>query len=88
MERISHRELRNNSGEVLRQVQEGHMFEITNNGVVVAQLVPPTHNSRRPQIAIPATSVAPLDAFTPVTLTNGVSAVAQLIAERDAERGV
>jgi prevent-host-death family protein len=42
---IPHRELRNNSSAVLRAVQEGETFEITNNGEVVAILVPPP---RRP----------------------------------------
>ena len=40
MERISHRELRNRSGEVLRRVQAGESMEITNNGVVVANISP------------------------------------------------
>ncbi|MEY4323036.1 MAG: hypothetical protein RL410_817 [Actinomycetota bacterium] len=86
MERISHRELRNSSGEILRRVQEGHMFEITNNGVPVAQLVPVYRNSRQLNIAIPAKSDAPLETIKRATLPEGVSAVAQLIAERDAER--
>ena len=41
---IPHRELRNNSAAVLRAVQAGETFEITNHGEVVALLVPPgTH---------------------------------------------
>ena len=42
MRRISHRELRNNSAAVLREVQAGETMEITNNGEVVAILSPPT----------------------------------------------
>lgn len=42
---IPHRELRNNSSAVLRQVQNGETIEVTNNGEVVAVLVPPP---RRP----------------------------------------
>lgn len=38
---IPHRELRNNSSAVLREVQAGATIEITNNGEVVAILVPP-----------------------------------------------
>lgn len=41
METIAHRELRNNSAEVLRAVQAGESFEVTNNGEVVAMLTPP-----------------------------------------------
>lgn len=37
---ISHRELRNNSGEVLRAVAAGETFVITNNGEPVAELGP------------------------------------------------
>ena len=35
---IPHRELRNNSSEILRQVQSGETFNITNHGEVVATL--------------------------------------------------
>lgn len=37
---IPHRELRNNSAEILRRVQAGDTFEITNNGRPVALLAP------------------------------------------------
>ena len=37
---ISHRELRNNSGEILRAVAAGESFTITNNGAPVAVLSP------------------------------------------------
>ena len=39
---IAHRELRNNSSAVLRDVQAGETVYVTNNGEVVAVLVPPT----------------------------------------------
>ena len=39
---ISHRELRNQSGEVLRQVARGETYEVTDHGRVVARLSPPT----------------------------------------------
>ncbi|MPZ64283.1 MAG: type II toxin-antitoxin system prevent-host-death family antitoxin [Pseudonocardiaceae bacterium] len=38
---IPHRELRNNSSAVLRDVQAGETVFVTNNGEVVAALVPP-----------------------------------------------
>lgn len=38
---IAHRELRNRSSEVLREVQNGETFEVTDHGDVVALLVPP-----------------------------------------------
>lgn len=40
MSTISHRELRNNSAEVLRRVACGEAFEVTNRGVAVARLTP------------------------------------------------
>jgi prevent-host-death family protein len=41
MKSIAHRELRNRSADVLRSVQAGESFEVTNNGEVVAMLTPP-----------------------------------------------
>jgi prevent-host-death family protein len=40
MESITHRELRNRSGEILRRVEAGESFEVTNNGRPAAMLVP------------------------------------------------
>lgn len=45
VERITHRELRNNSADVLRRVAAGESFEVTNHGSVVAVLGPPRHES-------------------------------------------
>jgi prevent-host-death family protein len=39
---ITHRELRNNSSEVLRAVQGGEIIEVTNHGIAAAILVPPS----------------------------------------------
>lgn len=39
---ITHRELRNESGRILREVQHGQSFIITNNGEPVAALEPIT----------------------------------------------
>lgn len=41
MTTIAHRDLRNNSAELLRRASAGESFEVTNNGRVVARLVPP-----------------------------------------------
>jgi prevent-host-death family protein len=38
---ISHRELRNTSSKVLRDVQAGEIIEVTTHGEVAAVLVPP-----------------------------------------------
>ena len=42
MERLAHRDLRNRSAEVLRDVAAGATYEITNHGDVVAILSPPS----------------------------------------------
>lgn len=39
-ESLSQRELRNESGRVLRAVSEGHSFVLTNGGVPVGRIVP------------------------------------------------
>lgn len=41
MRRIAHRELRNNSSQILAEVKNGAIIEVTNHGEVVAVLVPP-----------------------------------------------
>ncbi len=38
---IAHRDLRNRSSEILRAVEAGETFEITNHGKVVAVISPP-----------------------------------------------
>ncbi|RIQ23910.1 type II toxin-antitoxin system Phd/YefM family antitoxin [Jiangella rhizosphaerae] len=47
---IPHRELRNNSSAVLRDVQAGESIAISNHGEIVAVLVPPT--SRRSSLRV------------------------------------
>lgn len=41
METISQREMRNNSGEILRRAAAGESFLVTNAGVPAARIVPP-----------------------------------------------
>lgn len=40
-EQLAHRDLRNRSSEILRNVAAGASYEITNHGEVVAMLTPP-----------------------------------------------
>lgn len=40
MTEISQRELRNNSGEIMRRLDEGETFVVTRNGDPVGELVP------------------------------------------------
>lgn len=50
MRTITHSELRNHSGEVLRAVAAGETFQVTNRGAVVAELTPPAEHTGAPSI--------------------------------------
>ncbi|WP_375389661.1 type II toxin-antitoxin system Phd/YefM family antitoxin [uncultured Amnibacterium sp.] len=41
MRTVSHREMRNSSGEILRAVAAGETVQVTNNGRIAALIVPP-----------------------------------------------
>lgn len=41
MDTVTHREMRNNSGEILRRVDAGESISVTNNGRIAALIVPP-----------------------------------------------
>ncbi len=43
---VAHRELRNNSAEILRRVAAGEEFEVTNRGEVIAVLLPASAERR------------------------------------------
>lgn len=51
MESVSQREMRNNSGELLRRVAEGETVLITNGGVPAAVMVPAGRDVRSRLIA-------------------------------------
>lgn len=38
---VTHREMRNESGEILRQVAGGETIQVTNHGQIAALIVPP-----------------------------------------------
>jgi len=38
---VTHREMRNRSGEILRRVADGETIEVTNHGEVAARIMPP-----------------------------------------------
>ncbi|MFT4217302.1 MAG: type II toxin-antitoxin system prevent-host-death family antitoxin [Micropruina sp.] len=54
LESLSQRELRNESGRVLRAVSEGQSFVLTNSGVPVGRIVPLDAPAPRLTIARPA----------------------------------
>lgn len=45
MRTITHRELRNESAKILREVSAGEIIEVTNHGEVAAVIVPPSMTS-------------------------------------------
>src|SRR5271156_5316232 len=56
---VSQRELRNDSGAIMRRVQQGERFTVTRNGAPVADLIP--HNESgpdRPPRFIPVAQIA------------------------------
>jgi prevent-host-death family protein len=55
---VSQRELRNDSGAIMRRVQQGERFTITRNGVPVADLVPHGESAPdRPPRFVPVTQI-------------------------------
>lgn len=81
MATITHRELRNNSADVLRRVAAGEAMEVTNHGVVVAYLSPT------------ATPMLPFPVSRPARRNGGWSALPKVALKRsvseiiDDERG-
>lgn len=45
MKTVTHREMRNNSGEIIRAVAAGETFQVTNNGQIAAVISPPNSGS-------------------------------------------
>lgn len=56
---VSQRELRNESGAIMRRVQQGERFTVTRNGVPVADLAPHGESAPdRPSRFIPVAQIA------------------------------
>jgi prevent-host-death family protein len=56
---LSQRELRNDSGAIMRRVQQGERFTVTRNGVPVADLVPHSDfGADRPPRFVPVGQIA------------------------------
>jgi len=62
---ITQRELRNDSGEIMRQLDHGETFVVTRNGVPVGELSP----LRRRRFIAADTAVATFEGAPPVDLT-------------------
>jgi prevent-host-death family protein len=56
---LSQRELRNDSGAIMRRVQQGERFTVTRNGVPVADLVPHSESGPdQPPRFVPVAQIA------------------------------
>ena len=72
---ITHRELRNNSADVLRRVAAGEAMEVTNNGTVVAYISPAPTPAMPFPVSRPARRGGGWSALPRVPLTHAVSEI-------------
>ncbi len=87
MERIPHRELRNNSAEILRRVAAGESFEITNHGKVVAVLRQPSEDDLwYAEMSRPATKVKGWNNIERVKAPPGSPSTQEILDELREER--
>lgn len=73
MATISHRELRNNSAEILRRVAAGEAMVVTNHGEVVAYLSPAATPSPHFPVSRPARRTGGWSSLPKVTLDRSVN---------------
>ncbi len=88
---LSQRELRNDSGAIMRRVQQGERFTVTRNGVPVADLIP--HNESgpdRPPRFIPvaqiAASASELPNWDSARFTRELAELDNAVDDSDADR--
>jgi prevent-host-death family protein len=80
---ITQRELRNESGEIMRALDRGESFVVTRNGVPVGELIP----LRQRQFVTADTAVAVFAGAPPVELGQFRSDVDALLDQNPAPRG-
>lgn len=85
LERLSQRELRNESGRVFRAVSEGRSFVLTNRGVPVGRIVPLDAPAPKLVIARPARRVGGWAELIPQR-ADGDRAMTGIIDELRADR--
>jgi len=86
--KISQRELRNDSGVIMRRVERGESFTVTRNGTPVADLVPhdAVSRSRRPRfvpVQIVAAGAAELPAWDPAVFARERRELDAALDDRD-----
>jgi prevent-host-death family protein len=75
MEKITHREMRNRSGEILRRVEAGESIEVSNNGQPAAIIIPVGGNVLNGLIARGEARPARAGSETLVAITRVVSKI-------------
>jgi prevent-host-death family protein len=80
MRTVTHREMRNQSGEILRHVADGETIEVTNNGRLAALIVPPgadalTDLVSRGQVRVARNPAASLRSISRRKSTTGSKAI-------------
>lgn len=80
---VPHRELRNDSGRILREVRSGETIAVTNHGEVVALLVPPTG---RPHDALRARTARTRGGFSALPRATRRTPSGQVLDELRADR--
>lgn len=85
VERLSQREMRNESGRVFREVSEGRSFVLTNRGVPVGRIVPLDAPAPALPIAGPAKRVGGWAALSP-RRADGDRPMAAIIGELREDR--
>lgn len=72
---IPHRELRNNSSEILRAVEAGESFTVTNHGRPVARLVPVSDDELPPLASRPPLTRGGFLEFEPVVIDESIEEI-------------
>jgi prevent-host-death family protein len=88
---VSQRELRNDSGAIMRRVQQGERFIVTRNGVPVANLVPHSESgSDRPPRFVPVARIAAgtseLPSWDTARFTHELEVLDSAVDDSDADR--
>ncbi|NYF09753.1 prevent-host-death family protein [Leifsonia sp. AK011] len=75
MDTVSHRDMRNHSGEILRRVAAGESVQISNNGRLAAIIVPPASITLDGLVARGEARAARQDTSTLTSITRSRSSI-------------
>ena len=86
MTTVAHRELRNNSADLLRRAAAGESFEVTNNGRVVAMLIPPQTSPLERRLAAQLVTHPTATRLPRIARVRSTTPTADLLAELKSDR--